>query len=705
MNATHSANQLSVRDPEQKDEKSYKIFISYTHWGDPEKNGISRYTRWLNIFPILRRYLKARRMNNAFVYCHDYFEACRLESGLRSFRFPRKLRQKYGIDKKRPVTVFRDESELTNGELTSSIQDALRRTDYLLVVHSRHSRQKPWISKEIAYFLESGKSPDRLIHWAIDGIPFVSLPAGKPAIASHPLIVHPDECIPPVVLQLYPDSDHTPAVIDKNVEKPAKGFNYRLERAIGAAYHLSPSELRSIAFRRRLRNLGWWLLLLLLIGAGCTARYYLYTETHYYVNYVPRHNIPYGITEIRKDQTPYYQTHVIIQTRAGKVRRFELRNYQGEPAEDNEVTDPSFGSNIVELEYDDRTGEVSKLRSLDEDGILQNIFIVYSDSLIGLNKRNGEFTTLTTLDNSQSDFSFLRIRRNGQGEIIRMYTLPDNRSDITETTPYIILERNAQGLITRIDQSHASLFPGHDDAANYTLAYAADGSVCSITNFNSDGVPTLNENGAHRTVLTGQGTPQRTVAYYDTEGKPCLNSQGCYRLIQTVTKDSAGKQFISRIQGYDTEGRPAKTRFGVHRIDESWKADHSQTAIRYFDANGNAVSHTNGYHAIIYRQNDTLKSIAYYDTAGRRTLNLEEGVAVEKVRYSGNRREKTFYNVQLQPCNNITAKAGRIVQETDNDGNIIYLATFLDTGLPARVNSYPPVKRMEYDKKGNCIAL
>lgn len=698
-------NQSTAPAPEQSDEKRYKIFISYTHWGDPEKNGISRYTRWLNIFPILRRYLKARRLNNAFVYCHDYFEACRLESGLRSFSFPRNLRKKYGIDKKRPVTVFRDESELTNGELTSSIREALRRTDYLLVVHSRHSRQKPWISKEIAYFLESGKGPDRLIHWAIDGDPFVSLPSGKATAPGAALTVHPDECIPPVVLQLYPDSDHTPAVINKNVEKPARGFNYRLDRAVAAAYCLSPSELRSIAFRRRLRSLGWWLLLPLLIGVGCTARYYLHTDTRYYVNYVPRHNIPYGITEIRKDRTPYYQTHIVLQTRAGKVRRYECRNYRGEPAGDEETLDPSFGGNIVELEYDDRTGEVTKLKSLNDDGVLQQVFTVYSDSLIGLNKQNGEFATITTLDNSQSDFSYLRIRRNERGEVIRMYPLPDNRSDVTETTPYIELERNGRGLVTRIDQSHANLFPGHDDGVNYTLVYAPDGSIATMANFNTAGEPVLNATGVHRTVLDGQGTRQRTVSYYDTKGKPCLNSQGAHKLIQTVTKESSGKQFTVRTWAYDTEGRSTKSPLGVYRVDESWKADRSQTAIRYFDADGKAMSQVNGYHSVIYRKTDTLSSIAYYDTAGRYTLNLEEGVATEQVRYTGNRSEKTFYNTQLEPCNNITEMNSRIVQEIDEDGNIVYHATYTDTGFPSWVNGYPPVKRMQYDKKGNRIAV
>lgn len=698
-------NQSAAPAPEQNDEKGYKIFISYTHWGDPEKNGIRRYTRWLNLFPILRRYLKARRLNNAFVYCHDYFEACRLESGLRSFSFPRKLRKKYGIGKKRPVTVFRDESELTNGELTSSIQDALRRTDYLLVVHSRHSRQKPWISKEISYFLESGRSSDHLIHWAIDGNPFISLTTKKTAGSQPALTVHPDECIPPVVLQLYPDKDHTSVVIDKNVEKPAKGFHYRLDRAIGAAYNLSPSELRSIAFRRRLRNLGWWLLLLLLIGVGCTARYYLHTDTRYYVNYVPRYNIPYGITEIRKDRTPYYQTHVVLQTRAGKVRRYEFRNYKGEPAGDDEVLDPSFGALIVELEYDDRTGKVTQLKSLDEDGVLQQVFTVYSDSLIGLNKQNGEFATMTTLDNSQSDFSYLRIRRNERGEVIRMYPLPDNRSDITETTPYVELERNERGLVTRIDQSHANLFPGHDDAVNYTLAYAPDGSVAAMANFNAADVPVLKADGTHRIVLNGQGTRQRTVSYYDTEGKPCLNTQGIYKLIQTVTKDNSGKQFTMRTWAYDTEGHLAKNPLGVHRIDESWKADRSQTAIRYFDADGKAVSQVNGYHTVILRQTDTLKTIAYYDTAGRHTLNLEEGIAMEQIRYAGNRSEKTFYNTRLERCNSITENAGCIVQETDEEGNIVYYATFLHTMVPAWVDSEPPVKRVQYDKKGNRIAV
>lgn len=78
-------------------EKKYKIFISYTHWGDPKKDKIRRYAKLPAHWPFLVKFLKARFMNGDLVYCRDYFEACQVESKRKDFKFSAPFRARYGI--------------------------------------------------------------------------------------------------------------------------------------------------------------------------------------------------------------------------------------------------------------------------------------------------------------------------------------------------------------------------------------------------------------------------------------------------------------------------------------------------------------------------------------------------------------------------------------------------------------------------------
>lgn len=66
--------------------------------------------------------------------------------------------------------IFRDQSDLSGGNLKSAIENGLRESKYLIVICSPRAAQSPWVSKEVQYFIDNGRK-DYIIPFIIGGIP------------------------------------------------------------------------------------------------------------------------------------------------------------------------------------------------------------------------------------------------------------------------------------------------------------------------------------------------------------------------------------------------------------------------------------------------------------------------------------------------------------------------------------------------------
>ena len=105
-----------------------------------------------------RSCIKGKTMKyNAFIsYRHtprDIEVAEELQKQLERFPIPKELQKKYGI--RRIERIFRDKSELpTTSSLTDDIENALRESDFLLVICSPDTKESRWIEREISLFLE-----------------------------------------------------------------------------------------------------------------------------------------------------------------------------------------------------------------------------------------------------------------------------------------------------------------------------------------------------------------------------------------------------------------------------------------------------------------------------------------------------------------------------------------------------------------------
>ena len=95
---------------------------------------------------------------NAFIsYKHgpvDNKVAAHIQAQLEHFHIPAKIRKKTG--KSRIQRIFRDKEELPiTSNLSETIEDALRKSEYLIVICSPSTKESEWVKREIEFFLKT----------------------------------------------------------------------------------------------------------------------------------------------------------------------------------------------------------------------------------------------------------------------------------------------------------------------------------------------------------------------------------------------------------------------------------------------------------------------------------------------------------------------------------------------------------------------
>ena len=93
-----------------------------------------------------------------------------LQHKLEHYRLPSNLNGRTDLPHSiRPV--FRDVTDLTPGFLSAEIDDALRNSEWLIIICSPRSAKSPWVCKEAQTFVDLGRA-DRIIPFIIEGMPF-----------------------------------------------------------------------------------------------------------------------------------------------------------------------------------------------------------------------------------------------------------------------------------------------------------------------------------------------------------------------------------------------------------------------------------------------------------------------------------------------------------------------------------------------------
>ncbi|MBP5279280.1 MAG: toll/interleukin-1 receptor domain-containing protein, partial [Erysipelotrichaceae bacterium] len=100
--------------------------------------------------------------------------ATRLHSLIENFNIPAGIRKK--LNTKRMGRVFRDEEELPlSTDLGNDIEEALRNSEWLIVVCSAAYLESKWCKAELDYFISLGRR-DHILTLLVDGEPDTSFP-------------------------------------------------------------------------------------------------------------------------------------------------------------------------------------------------------------------------------------------------------------------------------------------------------------------------------------------------------------------------------------------------------------------------------------------------------------------------------------------------------------------------------------------------
>jgi hypothetical protein len=120
----------------------------------------------------------ARRFKAFISYRHiapDKADAKWLQSKLETYRVPKHLVRAHGMPA-RLGRMFRDEEELAaSANLSASIEDALRASEYLIVVCSPRSAASQWVNAEVDFFRKLGRD-DHILTLLIEGEPHEAFP-------------------------------------------------------------------------------------------------------------------------------------------------------------------------------------------------------------------------------------------------------------------------------------------------------------------------------------------------------------------------------------------------------------------------------------------------------------------------------------------------------------------------------------------------
>ncbi|MCR5651780.1 MAG: toll/interleukin-1 receptor domain-containing protein [Lachnospiraceae bacterium] len=115
---------------------------------------------------------------NAFIsYKHapeDNRVAEAVHKGLERFHIPGKIRRSTGV--KRINRIFRDKDELPiTSDLSDTISNALKNSDYLIVICSTNTKESAWVPREIECFLEN-HSKKEIFTVLVNGEPYDVIP-------------------------------------------------------------------------------------------------------------------------------------------------------------------------------------------------------------------------------------------------------------------------------------------------------------------------------------------------------------------------------------------------------------------------------------------------------------------------------------------------------------------------------------------------
>ena len=548
-----------------------------------------------------------------------------IQERLETYLLPAVLRREDPSLPKRVKPIFRDKTDLTGGYVWDSLAKELEESRFLIVICSPNSAASDWVSQEIRHFKELGRGAQI--------IPFI--------VAGEPHAKDPEkECFPAALLEDEKD------ILGVSVLELGRhhAFLRVLSTMLGLGYDKLVQRDKKRLMRRYMMA-GLAVLLLLLAAAG--TAWYLMPHEKYYNEYVYRHEIPVGLTELTREEretdTEYYR----ITTQRGRVVKLERVNHAGAIVQPV-VYDIRQESPALKFVYDS-DGRLSSVEECDQYGTpvrvkqyTQNMGAVdfttpgYESEALTL---HGDMTRALSIDAANE-------RGEQHSEIARQLQAYDENGYLTQVL-YMRDNRNT---------------PVCDANGIYGRRYERDemGRIIRVIYLGRDGEPMRAAKGGNPVVMTEfiydeRGNMIRDVNY-DAEGEPVADSLGTIstrisfddfgRLVRYESVDGAGNlicgaegyacsEYVYGDDGFMSEGRFYDDRMqpvygrdgGAHWLLLDHDALGRDTGRRYFDEHGQPTVNGDGVHRYACEYDETGHMTAYcvYDAAGNPCLDRSMG--------------------------------------------------------------------------------
>ena len=654
-----------------------------------------------------------------------------LQNKLENYKLPAVIRKEKSDLPKEIRPVFRDKTGMEAGAIIDTIQEKLKRSQYLIVICSPEAAKSNWVGTEINAFMEMGRS-DRIIPFIVDGVPNSN---------------DSRECFHQHIKEIIPE----PLGINIKEIGKQQAFVKTAAKLLNLRFEVLWDRFQIAQRKRRLIAAVAGLLCLAALG---WAFDYFYPKYEYYADYTDKKGIPEGIVKLDKAQVKVRNAHYRFVYTERILRKVVYANSAGTPIEHN---NPEYADrpSILELEYvggrlnktiiKNARGKTTAAYLWDEDynGIdIKNDEFSGSDDILG-----ASYMFLTNIyedKGKKATMKRFKLERNDDGYITRRLYKQINGHDDDEYGASNIdgvwgleydLDNLGRPVQVRYLGPDGKYLPNDVGVMGNNNEYDGYGNTYKVTYFGKDGKPVLNEmlwsivvcetdingNIISEYFLDHNGEPylhkdgvakvtfkydkhgNRTEeTYFDIDGKPCLPKEGYAKM--TSKYDGRGNR--KEVAFFGTDGRPCLHEYGFARVTSKYDGRGNRKEETYFGTDGKPCLHEYGFAKVKckYNKQGNMTEASYFDATGKPCLT-KDGYARVRFKFDeqGNLEEEAYFGIDDKPCLMADGFA-KATYKYDERGNMLEAAFFGTDGKQPCLNEVGFAKATyKYDERGNRI--
>lgn len=614
----------------------------------------------------------------AFIsYKHEDVKAAKwLQRKLQNYRLPSGLADEPGIsaelfdeDERLPERlspVFRDQTDLTPGNLGGSLKKALTSSRYLIVICSKAAHDSPeYLNYEIEHFLATGHTIDHVIPFIID------------KESEHPEL----DCFPPALQELTGYD----AVLGANVKD--NGRNNAFLKVVATMLGVQLSSIKNLdnIRKRRHRAIAAAFCCLAIVLGVLGGVYYNKTfvpKVKYYTNYIEVDGVAEGVYELSADEISNHANYYAITTVNGIVQKVEYLNCYGNLADYDGMLENRYPT--IEYIYRDKT-------------ILYQVNCYNTYGFLEMSMQFDEERTVVQLHSSTTSSTAAY----GVSSLSEMTLLFGKHANITRYI-YSYNQYNDDGLLRKMFFAAGddnTIVHNGDDIYGYAYTYDNMGQVSGIyylgvndTTSTSPAKTTGTIDSVNSIRFTYRDGVISWIEYYDVDDNLILGPDGWAICVYTIDENGnyigvdyygEDQRSISCSDGYATAKYTLSGALVVKR--------------EYFDESGNRTLCSNGYAIVEAERSETtgyVTSESYYDVNGDLTLHVDGYASATQDIYDDGSLKKAYYDLNGNLTDETSFGYAISYSEIDEngfpkkstymdaDGNVLYIMKFeYDGGL------------------------